>query len=215
MYPEADYLPLSGLQHLLFCPRQCALIHLEQGWRENFFTASGRMLHERVHRGKAEPRKTVRVERDLRIASRFLGLAGKTDAVEFYPDGRILPVEYKRGRPKTDNCDIVQLCAQAICLEEMLSCKIGEGAMFYFETRRRVPVPLTDGLRQETASLADTFHRMMENGQTPEANYTKKCESCSFLDICFPESAGRNKSVRTYIRRRIQSGVFESDESLL
>ena len=87
--------------------------------------------------------------------------------------------------------------------------------MFYFETRRRVPVPLTDGLRQETASLADTFHQMMADGQTPEANYTKKCESCSFLDICFPESAGRNKSVRTYIRRRIQSGEFESDESLL
>ena len=132
MYPESDYLLLSGLQHLRFCPRQCALIHIEQQWSENFFTAAGRVQHEKVHGDMAESRKTVKTERNLKIASALLGVTGCTDAVEFYSDGKIIPVEYKHGKPKENTSDKVQLCAQVICLEEMLDCTIDEGALFYF-----------------------------------------------------------------------------------
>ena len=212
MYPESDYLLLSGLQHIKFCPRQCALIHIEQLWQENYFTASGRVLHEKVHGGTGESRRVVRTERDLKIASSLLGITGQTDAVEFYSDGTIIPVEYKHGEPKEDSCDEVQLCAQVICLEEMLNCTITEGALFYFKIRRRIPVKITDELRKETIELSQAFHALVESGKTPGANYTHKCESCSFLDECFPESAGRNKSVDTYLKRRIQSELIGIDE---
>ena len=212
MYTESDYLLLSGLQHLKFCPRQCALIHLEQLWHENFFTASGRAQHEKVHSGVGESRRVVRTERDLKIASSLLGIIGQTDAVEFYSDGKIIPVEYKHGEPKEDTCDEVQLCAQVICLEEMLHCKIDEGALYYFKIRRRVPVPITEELRKETIELAEQFHNLIESGKTPCAIYSHKCESCSFIDECFPESAGRNKSVDIYLKRRIMSEISGSDE---
>lgn len=212
MYPESDYLLLSGLQHISFCPRQCALIHIEQLWQENFFTASGRAQHEKVHSGVGESRKALRTERDLKIASSQLGITGCTDAVEFYSDGTIIPVEYKHGEPKEDTCDEVQLCAQAICLEEMLGCRIDEGALYYFKIRRRIPVKITDELRKQTFELAEDFHRLVESGKTPEANYTRKCESCSFVDECFPDSAGRNKSVDVYLKRRIQSEIIGIDE---
>lgn len=211
MYQETDYLLLSGLQHIKFCPRQCALIHIEQLWHENFFTASGRVQHEKVHSGVDESRRVVRTERDLKIASRLLGVTGQTDAVEFYSDGKVIPVEYKHGEPKEDSCDEVQLCAQAICLEEMIGCRIDEGALFYFKVRKRVPVRITDELRAETTELAERFHQLVERGETPPAEYRRKCESCSFIDECFPESAGRNKSVDIYLKRRIQSEITESD----
>ena len=211
MYQETDYLLLSGLQHIKFCPRQCALIHIEQLWHENFFTASGRVQHEKVHSGVGESRRVVRTERDLKIASRLLGVTGQTDAVEFYSDGKVIPVEYKHGEPKEDSCDEVQLCAQAICLEEMIGCRIDEGALFYFKVRKRVPVRITDELRAETTELAERFHQLVERGETPPAEYRRKCESCSFIDECFPESAGRNKSVDIYLKRRIQSEITESD----
>lgn len=212
MYPESDYLLLSGLQHLRFCPRQCALIHIEQQWSENFFTAAGRVQHEKVHGGAAESRKTVKTERNLKIASDLLGVTGCTDAVEFYSDGKIIPIEYKHGKPKENTCDEVQLCAQVICLEEMLGCTITEGALFYFKTRRRIPVPITDELRRETIELAERFHRFVADGKTPAAVYSKKCESCSFIDECFPESAGKHKSAVDYISRRLQQAVTETDE---
>ena len=167
MYPESDYLLLSGLQHLRFCPRQCALIHIEQLWKENFFTASGRVG------GIGESRKIVRIERDLKISSQKLGITGNTDVVEFYSDGRIIPVEYKHGQPKPDTSDEVQLCAQAICLEEMLGCSISEGALFYFKIRRRTSVPITNDLRKETEELAHKFHHLVEEGLTPKAEYKK------------------------------------------
>ena len=192
MYPESDYLLLSGLQHISFCPRQCALIHIEQLWQENFFTASGRAQHEKVHSGVGESRKALRTERDLKIASSQLGITGCTDAVEFYSDGTIIPVEYKHGEPKEDSCD--------------------EGALYYFKIRRRIPVKITDELRKQTFELAEDFHRLVESGKTPEANYTRKCESCSFVDECFPDSAGRNKSVDVYLKRRIQSEIIGIDE---
>ena len=212
MYPESDYLLLSGLQHLRFCPRQCALIHIEQQWSENFFTAAGRVQHEKVHGSTAESRKTVKTERNLKIASDLLGVTGCTDAVEFYSDGKIIPIEYKHGKPKENTCDEVQLCAQVICLEEMLCCTITEGALFYFKIRRRIPVPITDELRKETIELAERFHRFVADGKTPAAVYSKKCESCSLIDECFPESAGKHKSAVDYISRRLQQAVTETDE---
>lgn len=212
MYPESDYLLLSGLQHLRFCPRQCALIHIEQQWSENFFTAAGRVQHEKVHDNTTESRKTVKTERNLKIASALLGVTGCTDAVEFYSDGKIIPVEYKHGKPKENTCDEVQLCAQVICLEEMLGCTIDEGALFYFKIRRRITVPITDELRKETIELAGRFHRFVADGKTPAAVYSKKCESCSFIDECFPKSAGKNKSAVDYIRSRLRQAVSALDE---
>ena len=212
MYKEEDYLHLNGLQHLRFCPRQCALIYVENLWHENYFTASGRAQHEKVHSGVGESRRVVRTERDLKISSALLGITGQTDAVEFYSDGTIIPVEYKHGEPKENSCDEVQLCAQVICLEEMLNCKIDEGALFYFKIRKRIPVTITDELRNETVELAGAFHSLVESGETPLAVYSHKCESCSFIYDCFPESAGRNKSVDTYLKRRIQSEIIGIDE---
>ena len=212
MYSESDYLLLSGLQHLRFCPRQCALIHIEQQWSENFFTAAGRVQHEKVHGVTAESRKTVKTERNLKIASALLGVTGCTDAVEFYSDGKIIPIEYKHGKPKENTSDEVQLCAQVICLEEMLECTIDEGALFYFKIRRRIPVPITDELRKETIELAERFHRFIADGKTPAALYSRQCESCSFIDECFPESAGKRKSVRAYIERRLRQNVAAIDE---
>lgn len=211
MYPESDYLLLSGLQHLRFCPRQCALIHIEQLWTENFFTASGRAQHEKVHSGVGESRKVVRTERDLKIASSLLGITGRTDAVEFFSDGTIIPVEYKHGEPKENTSDEVQLCAQVICLEEMLHKKIAEGALFYFKIRKRISVPITEELRAETLELANQFHSLVESGKTPGAEYTRKCESCSFIDECFPESVGRKKSVDNYIKRRMSQDLISED----
>lgn len=212
MYKESEFLLLSGLQHLRFCPRQCALIHIEQQWIENFFTAAGRVQHEKVHSGISESRKIVRTERNLSIASSQLGLTGQTDAVEFYSDGRVVPIEYKHGEPKEDTSDEVQLCAQVICLEEMLNCKITEAALYYFKIRKRIKIQITDELRHETISLSEQFHDFFDAGITPSAIYTHKCESCSFIDSCFPDTAGRNKSVSNYIKRRMQSDLISDDD---
>lgn len=203
MYNESDYLMLSGIQHYKFCPRQCALIHLEQIWSENFLTAHGEVLHEKVHSGIGESRKVVKTERDLSIASSQLGIRGKTDAVEFYTDGKIIPVEYKHGSPKAETEDEVQLCAQVISLEEMLGTKISEGAIFYFKIKKRVPVKITDELRCETLEIVKKFHQLIETKITPKAEYSKKCESCSLLEFCFPENAGKGKSVENYLKRWI------------
>ncbi|MBR5580428.1 MAG: CRISPR-associated protein Cas4 [Treponema sp.] len=205
MYQESDYLLLSGLQHLCCCPRQCAFIHIEQVWSENFFTASGRVLHEKVHGGVGESRRCIRIERDLKISSSNLGVTGKTDAVEFYSDGTIIPIEYKHGKPKDDVSDEVQLCAQVMCLEEMLNVNISTGALFYFKIRKRVSVDISTMLRQKTIQVAKEFHSLVQEGKTPPAHYTKKCNSCSFMDSCFPESAGRHKSVETYIKRLLMN----------
>jgi CRISPR-associated exonuclease Cas4 len=166
LYAEDDLLPLSGLQHLVFCERQWALIHIEQVWAENRLTAQGRVLHERTHEAGAESRPGLRVARGLRLRSLRLGLAGQADVVEFHAalagvaltgeEGlwRPFPVEYKRGRPKPDRCDEVQLCAQALCLEEMFECAIAAGALFYGTPRRRLEVEFDAALRVETERLA-------------------------------------------------------------
>jgi CRISPR-associated exonuclease Cas4 len=201
---ESDLLPLSALQHLAFCERQCALIHLEQVWVENRLTAEGRLLHERVHEREDESRGDVRIARGLRIRSYRLGLVGQADAVEFHrqADGewRPYPVEYKRGRAKLDDCDRIQLCAQAMCLEEMKQVSVPEGAIFYGQPRRREIVPLGVDLRREVEALAARLHAMIGAGRTPAAQFEPKCENCSLLDVCRPQLPKGPGSVRIYLR---------------
>jgi CRISPR-associated exonuclease Cas4 len=198
MYAESDLLPISALQHLLFCERQCALIHLEQSWSENRFTAEGRVMHERVHGGGGETRKGVRTVFGLAVRSLRLGLTGQSDVVEM-GRGRIRPVEHKRGRPKRDNCDAVQLCAQALCLEEMLGVDISAGDLFYGKTRRRKEVLFDAALRADTESAARRLHALMARGETPSPVFGNFCKSCSFQADCLPGPISRGKSVRRYL----------------
>ncbi len=207
MYNEDDLLPLSALQHLLFCERQCALIHIEQLWVENLFTAQGRIMHERVDRSGGESHGDIRVEFALPLRSLRLGLIGKADAVEFHrrPEGNPrwlpFPVEHKRGRPKKDNCDKVQLCAQALCLEETLDLIIPQGALFYGKKRRRQKVEFTGELRRQTEDTALRLHRLFDNAVTPAPVYSKKCDTCSFKDICLPRTLEKKRRVEQYLNR--------------
>ena len=202
MFTENELLPISALQHLMFCERQCALIHIEQAWDENRFTAEGRVLHERVHEADNESRGNVRIARGLRLRSLRLGLIGMADVVEFHKteNGWMpFPVEYKRGKPKTDQCDRVQLCAQAICLEEMLNTIIPAGALFYGTTRRREDAAFDKQLRDLTAETAERLHCLIKGSVTPPAAYEKKCKNCSLFSVCLPETAGKHKSAREYL----------------
>ncbi len=208
MFTENDLLPVSALQHLHFCPRQCALIHVEQAWVENRYTAEGRILHERPDKGKSERRGKMKIERDVALRSFRLGLVGKADVVEFHLSNEKVwqpfPVEYKRGRPKKNNCDRVQLCAQAICLEEMLGVDVDQGALFYGKTRRRQDVVFDSKIRKETENLAAELHQLIRREQTPKAVYSKKCDSCSFLNQCLPKQFNNQKSVKDYLTRMIE-----------
>ena len=200
-YLDSQLLPLSGLQHMLFCERQCALIHIEEIWSENIFTAQGRQLHEKAHESGVERHKGLKIARDLSLKSLKLGLSGKADVVEFHREGKLwrpFPVEYKRGKPKKNDCDRMQLCAQAICLEEMLDVEIPRGALFYSKTRRRLDVELDVALRVLTAETAAAYHRLIDSGITPPAEYSKKCESCSLKDICRPKGTA-HRSVARYL----------------
>jgi len=205
-YTEDDLLPLSGLQHLAFCERQCALIHIEQAWAENLYTAEGRILHERAHDPDQVSRGDIRVEYGMPLRSLRLGLIGKADVVEFHrseePDSgpwRPFPVEYKRGRPKKANVDRIQLCAQAVCLEEMLGVEVPAGALFYGKTRRREDVIFDPALRSETEETAKRFHALIEAGVTPKAVYGKHCDTCSLRDLCLPGALEKGKSVDRYL----------------
>ena len=206
-YSEDDLLPLSALQHLLFCERQCALIHIEQVWTENQFTAEGRIMHERVDSGVAQSRNDVRTESAVPLRSLRLGLSGKADVVEYHRNDagnwQPYPVEYKRGRPKAANWDQVQLCAQALCLEEMLGCAVPEGALFYGTNRRRQVVRFDERLRRETEEAVGRLHALIRSGITPPARYAKKCESCSLMNLCMPKVAEAGKSVARYLARML------------
>lgn len=183
-------MPLSALQHYLFCPRQCALIHMEQLWEENGATAEGRLLHERVDSGQPDRRAGVRVARGLAIRSFALGVAGRADAVEFHGKGRSavpFPIEYKRGRPKAHRADEVQICAQALCLEEMLGIQVLQGALFYGQTRRRVLVDFDAELRSLTFAVATQVHEMLAIGSTPPPVAKPSCKSCSLMQLCRPD----------------------------
>lgn len=211
MYSMDDLLPLSALQHLLYCPRQCALIHTEKAWAENRFTAEGRVMHEKAHdEDFVEHREGVRIERGMSLRCLRLGLIGKADVVEFHrlpgtKNWMAFPVEYKRGKPKEDHCDKVQLCAQALCLEEMLGDVISNGAIYYGKIRRRLDVVFDNDLRGETEKTASDLHALIASGKTPLPVHSEKCEACSLADLCLPKIMGDGGNVASYM----QTGLTE------
>lgn len=206
---EDALIPLSALQHHLFCPRQCALIHVEGLWSEDGATAEGRLLHERVDAGGAENRAGVRVARGLALRSLALGVAGKADAVEFHrrPGSREasqpFPVEYKRGKPKSHRADEVQLCAQAICLEEMFGVPVPDGALFYGATRRRQPVTFDTGLRVLTATVAADTRAMLGSGRTPPPVRFPGCRRCSLETLCQPARLEKPPRVARWLAAQV------------
>jgi CRISPR-associated exonuclease Cas4 len=190
LFTDDQLLPISALQHYLFCPRQCALIHLEQAWAENQLTAEGRLLHNKAHDGPNESRPGVRITRGMPVVSRRYGLSGQCDVVEFHADGRVVPVEYKRGRPKRDQCDAVQLCAQALALEEMLGTSIPGGLLYYGEQRRRTETLFDGALRALTMATSRDLHALIASRVTPRNPREPKCDRCSLFDLCLPQATG-------------------------
>ena len=216
-YTPDELLPLSGIQHFVFCRRQWALIHIERQWQENVLTVEGKLLHKRADDPFfSETRKGVITARSVPIASYRLGLSGVCDVVEFTesPDGVKLPgreglflpapVEYKRGHEKRDPCDEAQLCAQAICLEEMLSVAIPSGYLYYGETRHRVAVELTAELRELVRSMSEEMHAYFQRGYTPRVKTSKACRSCSLADICLPVLQEKVMPASKYIQQQIE-----------
>lgn len=216
VYRDADLLQLSGLQHFAFCRRQWALIHLEQQWAENLRTVEGDLLHRRAHDEAARERRgCTLILRGLPIVSYTLGLSGQCDVVEFHtdPNGVALrgeeglwqpyPVEYKRGKPKEHQADELQLCAQAMCLEEMLCCEIPQGALFYGEPRRRTPIDFSPELRQAVRDFSKEMHQYAHRGYTPKAKPTKSCNACSLKELCLPQLARRG-SVAAYLSQAME-----------
>lgn len=216
MYSEDELLPLSGIQHFAFCPRQWALIHIEQQWVENVLTAQGRIMHERAHnQALTDKFDEYVVTRSMQLQSKCLGLYGVADVVEFWlsteESGGVKidnhkgfwipkPIEYKRGKPKTDDRDKVQLCAQAICIEEMLNTSIENGAIYYGQTKRREVVNFSDELRDKVKSLCIQMHDLLEKGKTPKVKYESKCKSCSLLEVCQVKIINKRQSVNEYLK---------------
>lgn len=215
-YKEDEYLMLSGIQHFKFCRRQWALIHIEQQWEENVHTVTGELMHKKVHDPYLkEKRKDTIIVRALPIASRKMGISGECDMVEFQKceDGvtlfghrgtySIYPVEYKKGKPKISEEDKLQLMAQAMCLEEMFSTEISEGAIFYGETRRRESVIFTQELRDEVVRMFEEMHQYYNRGYTPKVKKSKACNSCSLKEICLPKLE-KTSSVSSYIAKSME-----------
>lgn len=187
---------ISALQHYVFCPRQCGLIHVAGIWAENILTAQGRVLHDRVDSGEPEKRKNILFERAVVVASATYGLSGKLDLLETdLATGDVVPVEYKRGRPKQDLSDLVQVCAQALCIEEMKGVAVTHGALWYWQTRHRIEVPIDQKLRDITLESVCTIRQMMMSGTIPQAHFEKKCAACSLYDSCAPESTGSDRTL--------------------
>lgn len=216
-YDEEDYLNIAGLQHFAFCRRQWALIHIEQQWQENLRTVEGNILHERTHDGYLqEKRGDVITSRGMAVFSRTLGINGVCDVVELRrsQDGvkivgreglyKPIPVEYKRGRPKEDDCDALQLCAQAMCLEEMLLCAVPEAYLYYGETNHRTRIELSEELRSKVISMLKEMHALYDRRYTPKVKTSKRCKACSLRDICIPKLC-RNISVSQYIGKNISN----------
>ncbi len=219
MYAQEDFLQLSGLQHFAFCRRQWALIHIEHQWAENLRTVEGDLFHTRAHDEKQrEKRGDILTLRGLSVFSSALGLSGKCDVVEFHTDPagvplrgetglwRPYPVEYKRGSPKTHQADELQLCAQAMCLEEMLCCSILEGSLYYGEARRRTRVPLDESLRQQVRELSKEMHQLYTRGYTPKVKPTRSCNACSLKDLCLPALL-RKKPVADYLAQAMEGSL--------
>ncbi len=219
MYSEDDYIQLSGIQHFAFCKRQWGLVYLEQQWLENLKTAEGRIVHERAHDSfSSEKRGNLIISRGIQISSKELGISGECDVIEFHRsdpesaqsayipeyDGyfKVIPIEYKRGAPKTEEFDRLQLCAQALCLEEMLCVDIPQGCIYYAETKRRQKVEFTDSLRNNVRNIISQIHDYTSRGTTPSAKRTKSCNACSVKDICLPQLE-KKKSAKEYIMSAI------------
>lgn len=216
IYAEDDYLMLSGIQHFVFCRRQWALIHMEQQWEENLRTVDGSLMHERVHdSGFHEKRKDTIITRGMAVSSARLGISGECDAVEFHrcKDGvsifgregtySVLPIEYKRGEPKQDDCDVLQLTAQAMCLEDMLCCEIPFGYLYYGKTKRRFKVEFDEALRQKTERILQEMHELYHRRHTPKGKRTKACNACSLKNICLPVLCS-SKSVTSYLQEMLE-----------
>lgn len=214
-YKEEDYLMLSGIQHFAFCRRQWALIHIEQQWQENERTAEGELLHERAHDIWAtEKRSDVIISRGLVVQSRTMGISGACDIVEFRrkEDGvplygnrglfEVYPIEYKRGKPKDIPVDVLQLTAQAMCLEEMLSAEITEGAIYYGEIRHREKVLFTEEMRSQVRQYFQEMHQLFDKQYTPKVKWSKSCNACSLKEICMPK-LGKTPSVKEYVHDKI------------
>ncbi len=205
-FTEDQLLPLSALQHWLYCPRQCGLIHLEQVWADNKFTAEGQVLHHKAHEGPDESKAGVRITRSLPVRSFNLGISGECDIVEFHADGRVVPVEYKRGKPKSHRADELQLCAQAICLEEMLGVKISSACLFYGENRRRTAVEFDETLRRLVSETAASLHSMIASRQTPLAEYeARRCDACSLIELCQPKAMRFKRGVQAWFSSALKS----------
>lgn len=205
---DDDLIPISALQHFLFCPRQCALIHVEQLWAEDLATVEGRLLHEAVDSGFGEQRGNLRVARGISLVSNTLGLVGRADAVEFRNRPvSVQPVEYKRGKPKTHRADEVQLCAQALCLEEMLQASIPSGALYYGTNRRRHQVSFDQALRDLTIKVASDTRAMLHTGTTPPARYQSGCKRCSMNSLCQPKHFEAPVNVDRWFASRIQQAL--------
>jgi CRISPR-associated exonuclease Cas4 len=227
MYTEDELLPISGLQHVLFCERRAALVHVENQWQDNILTAEGTVLHEKAHQADTESRSGLRIARGLWLRSLRLGLYGKADVVEFRKivgdpeQGAVLsgvsgrwrpyPVEYKRGSLREEISFEIQLCAQGICLEEMLGIEISSGALYYGKTNRRLEVQLNSELRKKTESAAIRLHEIIKSGITPSAPKQPKCNSCSMMSVCLPGISEKRKNVDDYVRRSVTLSVKENE----
>lgn len=216
IYAEEDFLQISGLQHFSFCCRQWALIHIEQLWAENLRTVEGKLLHEKAHDGSLkERRRELLITRDMKVFSSSLGISGNCDVVEFHrsdsgvplqgQEGRWkpYPVEYKHGAPRQDHANELQLCAQAMCLAEMLCCEISEGALYFGETRHRETVQFTAELRQEVREDLLQMHKLYYRQHTPKVKPTKSCNACSLKELCVPKLMKR-KSVGAYLQDHLE-----------
>lgn len=232
MFGEDELLPVSALHHLAFCERRWGLIHLERIWEDNVLTVEGNQLHKRAHVAEAEVRAGVRISRALPLRSLRLGLYGVADVVEFHPveeggagpdagtrlEGvaglwRPYPVEYKRGRPNPTRCDEVQVCAQALCLEEMLGIAVPEGAIFFGRPRRRMALEFDEDLRARTEALARRLHELSKAGRTPAPVYEKRCRNCSLLEVCMPRVIEKSKVVERYLARALDDSFREEGET--
>lgn len=221
-YTDEELLALSGIQHFCFCRRQWALIHVERQWEENLRTAEGHLVHKRVDDPLfTESRGDVIISRSVPLVSYTLGFYGVADVVEYIrsEDGVSLPgreglwvmrpVEYKRGKPKIDERDEVQLCAQAVCLEEMFGVYVDRGDFYYNEIRRRVPLQLSDELRDKVRLLSEEMHNLFVKGVTPPAETSRKCNLCSLQNVCMPKLTKKNLSVRRYVRKHVKEACIE------
>lgn len=218
MNDDSEYLMLSGLKHFCFCRRRWALVHIEQQWAENVLTLEGEYMHERVHDADfTEKRGSVLLSRGMPVRSEQLRITGNCDMVEMTQDEqgveinlregrwRLYPVEYKRGRPDPSGADELQLCAQAMCLEEMFVTEIPVGAIYYGETRRRLPVELTSALRKKVCSLTAEMHQLFDRQYTPAVKAAKACGNCSMYEVCQPQLS-KKPSAKEYVRRMLKEG---------